>query len=196
MKLIILLLCRVYSCLTYLTLTLRHRRTRFRNVQGRVKVGEALVTGEGEAAEAEVGVEGVGGVVHPLRQSPDHRVLSLEHEPRAPRDELLYLLERSQELQRGSNPKCVAGVAGLVGSAAESFLNKKRVFSFQSDIDGILNQPVACSRTTCIIAGIDVVREYCRVFVRGPGLRPRNMWTLREPLAEVPVKKRSHIPSP
>ena len=49
-----------------LTLTLRYRRTRFRHIEGGIKVGEALVAGEGEAAETEVGVERVGRVVHPL----------------------------------------------------------------------------------------------------------------------------------
>ena len=49
-----------------LTLTLRYSRTRFRHIEGGIKVGEVLVAGEGEAAETEVGVQGVGGVVHPL----------------------------------------------------------------------------------------------------------------------------------
>ena len=122
--------------------------------------------------------------------------MSLEHEARAPRDELLHLLERSQELQSGPDPKRVARVAGLVGSAAEAVLNKKGVINLTSTYatDEMLNPPVACSRTTGIIAGTDVVRESCQVFGRVPGLLPRNMWIRREPLAEVPVKKRSHIP--
>ena len=55
----------------YLILTF-HRRcrifrnTRFRHVQGWIKVGKAFVTGEGETTKAEVSVEGIRGVVDPL----------------------------------------------------------------------------------------------------------------------------------